>query len=309
MGERHLRAWSTLLGASQVGAWVRPGRDAQRLAEMELANVIAVSAEQPWPESARWASVCTPTTSHHETALPLLSDGVHVVVEKPVAAALDDAQRLADAGPGRCFVAHTCRAEATTIAALAAASDALARAEIHAVHVERFERHRPLPAETPSVAEHGRLLDVLVHDISAVLDALPSATPSEVTARWDDENKRFSATWRWPSVTLVSVQHRRADYSARSVELAGAGAKWGWYLAPGTRGVWRSADDTPVELEVSWQDPTTTLLAEAHAAVAQQRTSYIDAHHGVRAMQLAAEALSALPAATFSGPFRWDYVR
>ncbi len=305
MGVRHARAWQAVVGDDAVGALIRHHRDRQRLQAAGLVGVREVSSEAAWPQSVQWASICAPTPVHAEIALPLLRDGVHVVVEKPLTNHIDDARALAQTGPGRCFVAHTCRAEATTLATLAAVADNT----ISTVCAQRDEELRPLPPNTPLQARHGRLLDVLVHDISAVLDLLPSEPPDHVNATWDKAEQSLRCQWFWPKVTLRIAQLRAAANSRRNVRLDGDDQSWCWLLQPGERRAWSETSTTRTEIACGWHDAVTTIVAEAVDAQQRGRASYIDAAFGVRAMQLSAMALATLDDTVFGQPFSWDWVR
>jgi predicted dehydrogenase len=125
--------------------------------------------------------IATPTTTHEEVAVQALEAGVHVFIEKPIAASLDEADRI-----------------------LAAAESAGAKVQVG--HVERFNRavvaarpylDEPLFVESHRLApftERGTdvavVLDLMIHDVDLVghlvgrpvegLDAtgVPVLTPS-----------------------------------------------------------------------------------------------------------------------------------
>jgi predicted dehydrogenase len=104
MGRAHSNAWATVGSFFDVPAFeqrVLVGRDA--------AGVAAAATAYGWAESATdWRAViarddidivdiCTPGHLHTEIAVAALAAGKHVLVEKPLANSLDEAERMARA--------------------------------------------------------------------------------------------------------------------------------------------------------------------------------------------------------------------
>lgn len=307
MGIRHLLAWRGLLGSHAVSAVVRHDADRARLSRAGLSDVPELASAAAIVGRAELAIVCVPTPKHADVALPLLQGGVHTLVEKPLAGDLDAARQLAAVEQARCFVAHTCRAEANCDAVIAALAQHSGTREIHSL---RAESARPIPPGTPELARHGRLLDVLVHDISAVLELLPPDPPDTITAEWQPILQRLVAELRWREATFDVVEERAAEPPHREVTVAIGATSAGWQVAPGTANAWfddgeLGAKDVPAV----WREPVVALAAAVCQALRTGSPSVYDAEHGVRAMLLAAGVLQALPAATFGGAFDWSYVR
>ncbi len=315
MGLRHLAAWRRALGPDNVLAVVRHDGDRRRLERAGLADTPTVTAASELAGRVDIAVVCVPTPAHAAVAEPLLQAGLAALVEKPLAGRLEDARRLLHL-PGRAFVAHTCRAES----GCSAVFSALAGHRVQRIHSARAERPRRLPEGTPPQARHGRLFDVLVHDIGAVLQALPSAPPSDVSVAWDAASQRLDATLSWPDLRLTIVQERAASTPSRRVELEPApradpeagGGSAGWLVAPGTADCWVRVPG----LAHGWdqhrgaRDPLDSLCAAVVHALDAGIPSPFDAEHGVRTMALAAAVLRALPEGTFGdGRFDWSFVR
>lgn len=302
MGERHARAWQQVLGVSQVAVVVRHEADRARAQRWKLPG-IALVAPGELPQSLRFASVCTPTPTHFDVARPLVESGLSVLVEKPLCGRLSDAIELTKSG--KVFVAHTCRAESTTRAALRAWGDA----QPTRVSVHRAELVGALPPGTPPQAWHGRLLDVLVHDIATLLDILPRREP-RAEAVWDDQIARLVVHFHWADTTLEIVEDQGAEDSERHVQIVGPQREVGWRLGAGNASAWCRQVDTPMQLlPLSWQEPTETLVREVIEATTEQRPSYIDADAGVTAMRWSAKALQALRDDTLGAPFSWHWVR
>ncbi|MBI4906490.1 MAG: Gfo/Idh/MocA family oxidoreductase [Acidobacteria bacterium] len=117
------------------------------------------------------AIVATPTTTHADVGCALLSAGIDVLVEKPVAQDLASAQRLIDAaGTDRILqVGHLERYNPAVLALRKIVTIPLF-----------FEIHR-MSVFTPRSLDVDVVLDLMIHDIDLVLD-LTKQSPCEVRA-------------------------------------------------------------------------------------------------------------------------------
>jgi len=104
-------------------------------------------------------SVVTPTDSHAEIATALLRTGAHVLVEKPIAQSVQQAQQLIDAARERGLVLQVGHLERFNPAILAA-EPLLARARF-------IECHRLAPFKERGT-EVNVVLDLMIHDIDLV---------------------------------------------------------------------------------------------------------------------------------------------
>lgn len=106
------------------------------------------------------AVVAVPTESHAAVAGPLLAEGVHCFIEKPVAESVHDARALiADAARSGAVL------QVGHIERFGAVFEALAEAAGPATHIA-CRRHNPPRAVPPSVDV---VLDLMIHDIDLVL--------------------------------------------------------------------------------------------------------------------------------------------
>ncbi len=106
------------------------------------------------------ASVCTPTSTHHAVSAQLLQAGVHILVEKPIAATLDEADDLIALAQqhGRILtVGHLERFNPAVQATLP-----LLRGPMF------FEAHR-LSVFSPRSLDTDVVLDLMIHDLDIVL--------------------------------------------------------------------------------------------------------------------------------------------
>jgi len=93
IGRRHVRNLA-LIGGHELGVFdPDESRREEALADVPDATPIAT-----WDEALSWAPFATvlssPTALHAEQALDVVGRGIHVLIEKPLAASLDDANRV-----------------------------------------------------------------------------------------------------------------------------------------------------------------------------------------------------------------------
>ncbi len=132
----------------------------------------ALSGLEEVARRADAAIVATPTVTHAAVGCALLEAGLDVLVEKPIAANLEDAERLVQtaARHGRILqVGHLERFNPAVTALEAAITTPLF-----------FEIHRLSPF-TPRSLDVDVILDLMIHDIDIVL-SLTGAPPEEIRA-------------------------------------------------------------------------------------------------------------------------------
>ena len=162
-GQCHARILSTLQGAQLVA-----------VVDIDADRAAAVAAEtRAVPETDVTAltgrvdavTLAVPTESHHAVALPLLERGVSVLVEKPMARSVAEADALvaaAEASGAVLAVGHTERYNPAVVAALPL------------VRAPRFiEVHRigEFPARSLDIDV---VFDVMIHDLDIILTAVKS---------------------------------------------------------------------------------------------------------------------------------------
>lgn len=187
MGRNHARVYALLDGAELVAIHdADPGRAAAVAAE--FGGEVAASLDE-LAAAVDAVSVAVPTSAHLEVAGRLLERGVHVLVEKPIAASADAARALVE-----CARRH--------------------RRILQVGHVERFnpvlrelerklnrprfiEAHRLSPFPNRSV-DIGVVLDLMIHDLEVILHLVRAPVASidavgvpVLTAREDIANARL----------------------------------------------------------------------------------------------------------------------
>ena len=115
------------------------------------------------------ASVCTPTSTHFEVAQHLLSAGLDVLVEKPIATSVTEASKLVELAAAHRKILQTGHLERFNPAVTA--TEPLINSPMF------FEAHR-LSVFTPRSLDVDVVLDLMVHDLDIVLSLVRSPVRS-----------------------------------------------------------------------------------------------------------------------------------
>jgi predicted dehydrogenase len=174
-GRNHLRVYRELETAHpdlvQLAALVEPD-EPRRLDFAAQYNIPAFAAVAELPSTIDAASICVPTIHHAAVAEQLLLAGVDILIEKPFAATLAEADHiLALAAQNNRIVqiGHLERFNPAVTATIAALNKPMF-----------FEAHR-LSIFTPRSLDVDVVLDLMIHDLDIVL-ALANSPVREVRA-------------------------------------------------------------------------------------------------------------------------------
>jgi len=206
LGQHHVRLLRDVEGARLVGFYeVRPERAQQVTSEL---GVAATPSLESLLDEVDAVTVVVPTIGHHAVAKAAVERGIHVMIEKPIAATL---------------------AEADDLLAVAKRTGAM----IQTGHVERFNRaiRAALPyIDTPRFIESDRLapfnprgsdvavvLDLMIHDIDLVrtlvgghVDDLQAVGVAVLTPSVDIANARLTFdTGAVANITASRVSRER----------------------------------------------------------------------------------------------------
>ncbi len=168
MGYRHARVLSELREAELVCGFDIDPVTAERVCDFGATPTTTIDAFLEAGLDA--AVVATPNRHHAELGVALLERGVGVLVEKPIAAGVEDARRMIDAARASgatLMVGHVERFNP----AVEAVKKAIALDDIISIQVTRVG---PFPAR---MGEVGVVIDLAVHDI----DLIRHLTGSEIT--------------------------------------------------------------------------------------------------------------------------------
>ncbi|NMC44382.1 MAG: Gfo/Idh/MocA family oxidoreductase [candidate division Zixibacteria bacterium] len=164
LGRHHARWAGMLEGVELVGVYDRlPERAAQVAAEQRCR---AFPAAEALTEACDALSVAVTTSDHCDIALKVIEARRHLLVEKPIAATLEQADRMVAAAEAAGVILMVGHIERFNPAVTALAGYDLS---------PRFiEAHR-LAAFNPRGADVAVVLDLMIHDIDLVLHLIKSA--------------------------------------------------------------------------------------------------------------------------------------
>jgi predicted dehydrogenase len=287
LGRHHARILSTLPGATLVGV---VDVKADRAAE-----IAAACGSRPFTDFRDLlglvdaVSIAVPTHAHLEVASAFLEQGVPVLVEKPMARSVEEADRLialASSKGAVLAVGHTERFNP----AVAAASRLLKDPRFIEVHRLGTFPERSLDIDV--------VFDLMIHDLDVVLSIVPSAVASieavgvpVLTGRIDIANARLRfENGCIANITASRISRDRVrkirffqpdaylsiDYAAQEVEVyrlvRGADVR------PGIEGG---------KLDVPREEPLVRELADFLGAVRDGREPLVTGQDGRRALELA----------------------
>ena len=168
IGRNHARVMSELVAAScgslQFGAIF----DVDQARAEELAaqfGTRAVSDLHDFATAVDASSVAVPTIAHREVGGFLISQGKHVLVEKPIADSLDDAQYLVNLAAEHNVILQVGHIERF--------NPVMRQLEERMTQPKFIETHRLSPFPNRSM-DIGVVLDLMIHDIEIVLHLVKS---------------------------------------------------------------------------------------------------------------------------------------
>jgi predicted dehydrogenase len=167
LGREHARIYAGLPGVTLVGVY-----DLDALAAAETARRFGGSvfpSREALLGAAQAVSVCVPTPQHAEVASACLEAGLHVLVEKPIAHAPDEARRLHELARRRGRVLQVGHVERFNPAMRAAAAHLVAPRFVECHRLARFGRRG---------ADVAVVLDLMIHDLDLLLAVIGSEVES-----------------------------------------------------------------------------------------------------------------------------------
>ncbi|MEW5993766.1 MAG: Gfo/Idh/MocA family oxidoreductase [Candidatus Zixiibacteriota bacterium] len=163
LGRHHLRWLSELPESELIGLYDIDGAKARKYADEY--RVSAFDSLDQLAGSVEAVSVVVPTTAHFEVSCHLLERGVHCLIEKPIAATLDEAERLTSLA--------TEKGVKVTVGHIERFNPAVqAVCELKACP-SFIEAHRLAPFD-PRGADVAVVLDLMIHDIDLALHLVNS---------------------------------------------------------------------------------------------------------------------------------------
>ena len=167
LGQHHARLLAAMEHVELVGVVdTRPGRAEEIAAKYGTRAFTDAAAVGTMVDAV---TIAVPTESHVEVALPFVAAGCAVLVEKPLAASLADADRLIAAADARRTLrpaGHTERCNPAVAAALPLVSD------------PRFVEVHRLGVFPDRSLDIDVIFDLMIHDLDLLLASVPSKVAS-----------------------------------------------------------------------------------------------------------------------------------
>lgn len=160
LGRHHARNYAALASEGRV--------DLVGVCDVVVDTATAVSSDNSCASFTNWrdlldetdiVSIATPTETHAEIACAFLEKGIHVLVEKPIASTLADADRMISAAKGS--------GAKLMVGQLERFNPAMVALRPHVTNPLYFEIHRVSPFPNRSL-DVDVILDVMIHDLDAV---------------------------------------------------------------------------------------------------------------------------------------------
>lgn len=165
LGQHHARIYAQLEETELVGIYDVDQARAATLAAQHGCRVFASIAELAANVEA--ASVVVPTHLHHAVALELMDRGLHLLVEKPIASTMEEAEAMVARADAKGVILQVGHVERF--------NPVLGFLEQHARAPRFIEAHRLAPFPPPREGLHPRgtevnvVLDLMIHDIEIIL--------------------------------------------------------------------------------------------------------------------------------------------
>ncbi|NWG08352.1 MAG: Gfo/Idh/MocA family oxidoreductase [Chloroflexi bacterium] len=182
MGRNHARVFSELPEAELVAVSDADAKQADAAAEKFGARAYTEYRELLEKEKPDAVSIAVPTVLHEEVGVAALESGAHVLMEKPIAATVEEGQRLiakAKSAGRKLMVGHIVRFNP----AIQALKQKLAAGELGRIFQVFCRRAGPFPARIRDV---GVVVDLAPHDVDLMrflTDADPVRLYAEIEQR------------------------------------------------------------------------------------------------------------------------------
>jgi predicted dehydrogenase len=163
LGTHHARGWSRIEGVALAGAY-DPDPAARERIQGELGIGLFDSLDALWDE-VDLVSIAAPTLAHEDLAVESLERGVHVLVEKPIAAHPEQGERMLEAARRAKRVLSVGHVERH--------NPAVAASLPHLRSPKFIEAHRLAPPVNRGI-DVDVVLDLMIHDLDLTLLATRS---------------------------------------------------------------------------------------------------------------------------------------
>ena len=182
MGKNHVRIYSEIEGIELVGV-----ADTDPVLLKRINNKYRVAAYTNYLDLIKEQkpdiiSLCVPTFLHKKIALDIISEGIHILIEKPIASSVEEANEIINAAKKhkiKLMIGHIERFNP----AINLLKEKIQQGELGKVYKVDVNRVGPLP---PRVQDIGVVIDLAVHDID-ILRYLSDSEPSLIMAQTEQQ--------------------------------------------------------------------------------------------------------------------------
>ncbi len=186
MGRNHARIYDDMAGAELVGVADNNGEVAARVGRKFHCQAYQDYRRLLDEQKPDAVTIAVPTVDHLKIALDVIDCGCHLLIEKPIAFSLEEAETIIDAA--RCkrvklMIGHIERFNPAVLALKAH----LAAGELGRVFQIDARRQGPFPARVKDV---GVVIDLAVHD----LDVMRYVTGAEIVRTYAETERRIHST-------------------------------------------------------------------------------------------------------------------
>lgn len=214
MGQRHCRVYASLPQARLVGVCDADPSAGRRVARQYDVPYFASADELLAQVDA--VSLCTPTPTHHDLTMRSLASGVHVLVEKPIADSVGQAEALARAAEASGLVVQVGHIERFNPAYLELKA-VLEGLTVVAINLRRLSPYAGSNTDVDVV------LDLMIHDLDLVLDLMgqnPTLVDAYGLTAFSGAVDHAVANLAFPGGPLVTVTASRiTEQKVRFIEV------------------------------------------------------------------------------------------
>lgn len=284
MGRNHARVFSLLEGAELVAIYDQdPKRAAEVAAEF---GAQAVDSLDEFAKVVDAATVAVPTVAHRHVGCQLMENGVHILMEKPIANSLDDARALIETSKKTNKILQVGHIERF--------NPVMRELEDRLEEPRFIEAHRLSPFPNRSI-DIGVVLDLMIHDLEIILHLVRSPIVSVdavgvavMTSREDIANARI----RFENGCVANVTSSRiSPERMRKIRVFQSDCYLSLDYQEQSAGMYRMDGGMikKVEVNIEKDEPLKLELASFIACATEGATPEVSGQQGAEALNLALE--------------------
>jgi UDP-N-acetylglucosamine 3-dehydrogenase len=186
MGRNHARVYADIPGATLVAIADQNGEAAEEVSRRQGGKIYTDYRRLLDEEKPDAVTVAVPTVDHLEVAKEVVSRGIHLLIEKPIAFSVEEGQMIIDAAAEaevQLMIGHIERFNP----AVQSLKTRLAKGELGRVFQIDARRQGPFPSRVKDV---GVVIDLAVHD----LDVMRFITGAEIYRVYAETERRIHST-------------------------------------------------------------------------------------------------------------------